>query len=74
MNQAEALRRALADLGNVSAKELAAHRHKTYGVNVRPQFVPILKATFGDRGIDRAPQHLARRLRKPVGANGRRRH
>ena len=74
MNQAEALRRALADLGNVSAKELAAHRHKTYGVNVRPQFVPILKATLRDQeilaGWRRKSQEAAAQGNGPASVDG----
>jgi hypothetical protein len=49
MNQAEALRRAMAELGDVSAEELAAFMQRSYGVQVRPQFVPVLKATLKDK-------------------------
>jgi hypothetical protein len=49
MDQTEALRRALAELGDVSAEELAAFVQKNYGVTVRPQFVPVLKATLKDK-------------------------
>ena len=49
MSQVEALRRALAELGDVSAEELAAHVRTKYGVTVRPQFVPVLKATLKDK-------------------------
>lgn len=51
MSQAEALRRALAELGEVPAEELAAHMAAAYGVRVRPQFVPVLKATLRDKEI-----------------------
>jgi hypothetical protein len=51
MSQVEALRRALAELGDVSAEELAAHVRTKYGVTVRPQFVPVLKATLKDQEI-----------------------
>jgi hypothetical protein len=49
MDQAEARWRALAELGDLSAEELPAFMQKTYGVMVRPQFVPILKATLKDK-------------------------
>jgi heme exporter protein D len=49
MNHAEALRRAMAELGDESAEELAAFVRKAYGVTVRPQFVPVLKATLQDK-------------------------
>ena len=51
MSQVEAVRRALAELGDVSAEELAAYIRTKYGVTVRPQFVPILKATLRDQEI-----------------------
>ena len=51
MNQAEALRRAMVELGDVSAEELAAFIGTRYGVTVRPQFVPVLKATLKDKEI-----------------------
>ena len=49
MNQAEAVRRAMVELGDVSAEELAAFIGTKYGVTVRPQFVPVLKATLRTR-------------------------
>jgi hypothetical protein len=49
MNQAEALRLAMMELGDASAEELAAHISTKYGVTVRPQFVPVLKATLKDK-------------------------
>jgi hypothetical protein len=51
MNQAEALRRAMVELGDASAEELAAFIGTKYGVTVRPQFVPVLKATLKDKEI-----------------------
>lgn len=36
MNQAEALRRAMTELGDVSAEGRTAFMHKNYGVSVRP--------------------------------------
>jgi HEAT repeats/PBS lyase HEAT-like repeat len=35
--------------GDASAEELAAFVQKNYGVTVRPQFVPVLKATLKDK-------------------------
>jgi len=51
MNQAEALRRVMEELGDVSAEELAAHVRTKYGVAVRPQFIPVVKATLKDQEI-----------------------
>ena len=51
MSQVEAVRRALAELGDVSAEELAAYIRTKYGVTVRPQFVPVLKAMLRDQEI-----------------------
>jgi hypothetical protein len=60
MTQLEALQRAMTELGDASAEELAAHIGANYGVTVKPQFVPILKATLKDKAI------LAERRRKAV--------
>ena len=49
MNQAEALRLAMMELGDISAEELAAHIGTKYGLTVRPEFVPVLKATLKDK-------------------------
>ncbi len=49
MNQAEAVRLAMAELGDASAEQLAAHIGTKYGLAVRPQFVPVLKATLKDK-------------------------
>jgi hypothetical protein len=51
MNQAEALRLAMMEIGDASAEELAAFVQKNYGVAVRPQFAPVLKATLKDKEI-----------------------
>ena len=51
MNQAEAIRSAMVELGDVSAEELAAFIGTKYGVTVSPQFVPVLKATLKDKEI-----------------------
>jgi hypothetical protein len=58
MNQAEALRLALRELGDASAEELAAYIGANYGITVKPQFVPVLKATVMDKEV------LAERRRK----------
>ncbi len=51
MNQAEALRRAMMELGDAPAEELTAFMQKNYGVTVRPQFIPVLKATLKDKEL-----------------------
>ena len=62
MNQSEALRRALGEIGDVSAQELATFMQKNYGVKVRPQIIPILKATLRDK------ENLAEWRRKSAAA------
>jgi hypothetical protein len=62
MNQSEALRRALGEIGDVSVQELAAFMQKNYGVTVRPQIIPILKATLKDK------ENLAEWRRKSAAA------
>ena len=59
MIQSEALRRALGEVGDVSAQELAAFMQKNYGVTVRPQFIPILKATLKDKDLASVTTHCA---------------
>ena len=49
MNQPGAVRRAMVEPGDVSAEELEAFIGTKKGVTVRPQFVPILKATLKDK-------------------------
>ena len=51
MNQVEAVRRALLELGNVSHQELADFIAVNYGVTLKPQIIPILKATIKDEEI-----------------------
>jgi hypothetical protein len=58
MNQAEAVRLAMLELGDASAEELAALMQNHYGVKVRPQIIPILKAMLKDK------EHLAEWRRK----------
>ena len=74
MSQVEAVRRALAELGDVSAEELAAYIRTKYGVTVRPQFVPILKATLRDQeilaGWRRKSQEAAAQGNGPASVDG----
>lgn len=51
MTQVEAVRRALAELGDVSAEGLASFIRANYGVTVRPQIVPVLKAMLKDEEL-----------------------
>ncbi len=51
MNQVEAVRRALREVGDVANQELADFIKEKYGVVVRPQVVPILKATIEEEEI-----------------------
>ncbi len=62
MSKVEALRRALTELGDASADELAAHIGRRYGLTVDPRFVPVLKATLKDKEM------LATRKRPPAPA------
>jgi hypothetical protein len=51
MNQVEAVRRALMELGDVSHQELADFIRAKFGMVVKPQIIPILKATIKDEEI-----------------------
>jgi hypothetical protein len=46
MDKVEAVRRALAELGDVAAEELAAFAREHYGVWVDAKFVPVFKAVL----------------------------
>jgi hypothetical protein len=48
MDQVDAVRRALREVGDVSHQEVAEIIKEKYGVVIRPQVVPILKATIKD--------------------------
>ncbi len=48
MDRLEAFRLALAEIGDVSAAELATHIQKKYGVIIEPRFVPVYKAAIRD--------------------------
>jgi hypothetical protein len=45
----EAVRRALPEVGEVSNEELAAYVQRTFGMIIRPNFVPVLKAAVRDK-------------------------
>jgi hypothetical protein len=48
MKPMELFRRAVAEVGNVSAAELSAHLEKNHGVKIEPAFIPLFKATLED--------------------------
>ena len=48
MKPMELFRRAVAEVGNVSADELSAHLEKKHGVKIEPAFIPLFKATLQD--------------------------
>jgi hypothetical protein len=45
----DAVRLALAELGEVPNEELAAHVKKAYSLTVRPNFIPVLRAAVRDK-------------------------
>jgi hypothetical protein len=45
----DAVRLALEELGEASHEELVAHVKKAYGLSVRPNIVPVLKAAVRDK-------------------------
>ncbi len=45
----EAVRRAVAEVGEVSNEELAAHIQAAYGLTIRPNFIPVAKAAAKDK-------------------------
>ena len=60
MNMIEAVRLALAEVGDVTADELAAFVKARYGVTVEPRFVPVIKATLRDK--ERMAEALLKRV------------
>jgi hypothetical protein len=48
MKPTELFRRAVAEIGDVSAGELSAHLEKKHGVKISPAFIPVFKATLQD--------------------------
>lgn len=49
MTMVDAVRHALAELGEVSNEDLAAHLQKAYSLTVRPNFIPVLRAAVRDK-------------------------
>jgi hypothetical protein len=45
----EAVRLALAEIGDAAAPEVAAFVEQKYGVKIDPRFLPVFKATFRAR-------------------------
>ena len=48
MKPMELFRRAVAEIGDVSAADLSAHLEKKHGVKIAPAYIPIFKATMQD--------------------------
>ena len=48
MKPMDHFRRAVAEIGDVSAAELSAHLEKKYGVKIDPAFIPVFKASLQD--------------------------
>jgi hypothetical protein len=46
VSKLEAVRAAVAELGDVAAQELAAFIEQRYGVKVLPQFIPVVRASL----------------------------
>ena len=49
MDRMEAVRLALAEIGDVTAAELVMFVKDRYGVNVEPRIIPVIKATLRDK-------------------------
>jgi hypothetical protein len=49
MEKVEAVRLALAELGDVSVAELLWHIRERHGIAVDPKFVPVFRAMFRDK-------------------------
>ena len=64
MTMLEAVRRALAELGEVSNEELAAYVQDAFGVAIRPNFIPVLRAAVRDK------ENLEARKRRSAEAAG----
>jgi hypothetical protein len=62
----DAARHALSDLGEVSNEELAAHLQKAYGLSVRPNIIPVLKAAVRDKANLEAWRRRAQERAKPA--------
>jgi hypothetical protein len=46
MKPMELFRRAVAEIGEVSAAELSAHLEKKYGVKIEPEYIPVFRETL----------------------------
>ena len=46
MEKLEAYRKAVAELGNVSAEELSRYIEEKYGVQIAPNFMPLYRASL----------------------------
>ena len=46
MEKLEAYRKAVAELGNVSAEELSRYIEETYGIEITPNFIPLYRASL----------------------------
>jgi hypothetical protein len=46
MEKLEAYRKAVAELGNVSAEELSRYIEETYGIEIAPNFIPLYRASL----------------------------
>ncbi len=49
MTMVEAVRQALSALGDVSNEELAAYIKTTFGITIRLNFLPVMKAAVKDK-------------------------
>ena len=65
MKPMDVFRRAVAEIGDVSAVELSAHLEKKHGVKIEPEFVPIYKATLKE--LERTDK--LRQTAKPIPSN-----
>jgi hypothetical protein len=48
MDRLDLFRRAVTELGDVSASELCAHIEKKHGVKIEPAYIPLYKACLRD--------------------------
>ena len=69
MTMVEAVRRAFAEIGDVPNAELAAYVEKTFGVTVRPNFIPVLKAAVRDKENLEAWRRRAAEAAGPVSSS-----
>jgi len=67
MSMVEAIRLALAEVGDVSNEELATHVKNAYGVVIRPNFIPVIKAAVKDKETLEAWKRRAAEAAGPSG-------